>query len=553
MLSWFKKWWPELLVFGLIIGAYILDMSPNWTWINTNSDGVHLTYAAKYLYPAHKGSAPLYLLLGHFFQMIPIGTEFWRMALMSVIGSSGCAILVYLIIKKHLTANIRIDRYLALLGAIIFAGSALVFSQTEIVKYYTLTTMFGLLAYYMAQKGKWNWSMASLGAGFAIHPIIVFMAVPIVLFNKEMRNIKRLLILAPFALFYLYVPIVTKLNPSPNMWNNLTPGSQISDFVSTLFMLTGGLAIWDFPKRVLDTVGIMGLCLGLATIPAIVYFVKTKNWYKTQLFWLFFLPIGYFASDMSPQTYVYLYPAIAFGAIVAVIALTKMNIKWLYAVAVVAIALWAYNANYFDIGRTLDPNLTATQYMQELKSVPDNNILIAEQGWEWTAIYVFNKENNRQIIPVYAGTLQSTNYQRELEDNWGIKLTAYDIPGNLIHSQQLIVNSIIAQNKNVWMTQPTSDYKNYGVEIVTAAPVDYGSGVIIPTWQVKPNNPYDYITGALEVKDWVYLNYSNYTVALFFLLGVIGATIVMIPTRLFRRKKDEPSKVQDIHAQKSPR
>ena len=897
MLAWCKKHWPELLAFGTILGVYLMDCAPSWTWINTNSDGVHLTYAAKYLYPAHKGSAPLYLLLGHLFVQIPLGTEFWRMALISVIGSFVGAIFVYLIIKEHLKWNDK-ARWFALVGTLVFAGSALVLSQTIIVKYYTLCTAFGLLAYYLALKKHYNWSMVALGAGFATHPIIVLMAVPIVLFNKEMRNWKRLLLLAPFTLFYLYVPLVTKFNPSPNMWNNLTPGSQITDFTSTLFMLTGGLAIWDFPKRIFDTIGILGVSLGLALIPIVVYFARNKKWLKSQLFWLFILPIGYFATDLSPQCfpkgtlistkklirgknnshffapmqkpieaiqigdevlsfneqtgvkeykkvsqlftkltdktillklsngnelrctpnhpiavnwygkiiwteagnlavgdeliqykyrgigyriasimargktpeerygdgaksfrdkcrvnalrqwadplnginskehhrkvsdgnkrawlnplsghnsenrkrlrseymkrrwsdavtarrmmqnrhktpnkaelelqsiinsvspdfkyngnadsgvvigskipdfvnmngkkklielygtywhkdeqtqslinhyarygfgclviwehelndkekvkqkikdftfnpntavvtiasmrevykqepvynigvednnnyfafgilvhncYVYMYPAIAFGAIIAAIGLSKMDKRWLYAVGVVALLLMAYNANYFDIGRTLDPHLAATEYMQELNAIPNGNIVIATQGWEWTAIYVYNKENNRQIIPVYAGTLQSGDYQKQLFDNWGVVSTGYSVPGNLIHSQQLIVNSIIAQNKNVWITNPTSDYKNYGTEIIPATPVDYGSGIIIPTWQFKPNNPYDFITGAIEVKQWVYIDYSNYTIALFFLLGASGYLVVMVVSKSFKRRpKDVARKI----------
>ena len=64
MVSWLKNYWPEVIIFGIIFGLFLNNLAPDMTWINTNSDGVHLTYAAKYLYPAHKGSAPIYLLLG---------------------------------------------------------------------------------------------------------------------------------------------------------------------------------------------------------------------------------------------------------------------------------------------------------------------------------------------------------------------------------------------------------------------------------------------------------------------------------------------------------
>jgi hypothetical protein len=171
MINFIKKYWVEIIFFGIILAVLTLDMSPAATWINTNSDGVHLTYAAKYLYPAHKGSAPLYLLLGNLVQRIPIGTDFWKMVIISVIGTMGCCLLIYAIVKELMKDNGK-KRFFAMLGVLIFVSSALVFSQSIIAKYYSLTAMFGLLGYYFVIKKKWLLATAALGAGFATHPIL---------------------------------------------------------------------------------------------------------------------------------------------------------------------------------------------------------------------------------------------------------------------------------------------------------------------------------------------------------------------------------------------
>jgi len=536
MMRFIKKHWPELVVFGVILAIFLICQSPNMTWVDTNSDGVHLTFAARYLYPAHKGSAPLYLLLGHLFLYLPFGSEFWRMGLISVFASFADAVLVYIIIRK------QTNRWYALLGTVIFAGSALVLSQTVIVKYYSLVTMFGLLGYYFVLKSKWKSSIAALGAGAAVHPIIIFAALPIFIFNKGIRNLKRLLLLIPFAMFYLYVPIVARLNNPPNMWGNLTPKSQITDFISTASMLSGTLAIYDFPKRLFDTIGLLGVSLGVAFLVIIIYVVKTKGWWKNQLFWLFAVPVGYFLTDLSPQTYVYVFPAIAFGSILAATYLPKLKIQWAIATAVVAIGLLGYNANYFDIGRTLDKNLSATEfYTQELPKIPDGQMLMPRFGWEWAMIYVYDKNEHRNIIPVSVDTVVSPMYRQTLTQE-GVKYADVGVAAQneILQKQNALAASIVQLNDNVWTTVPTTP-ETYGAKVVPTNG-DTSLVVKVPTnppgeWHWKLSNPYDMITGAIEVKEWNFITMSNQNMFNVLLIGSGGLLLILWIASSVRKKK----------------
>jgi hypothetical protein len=43
-----------------------------------------------------------------------------------------------------------------------------------------------------------------------------------------------------------------------------------------------------------------------------------------------------------------------------------------------------------------------------------------------------------------------------------------------------------------------------------------------PAWQWKPDNPYDIITGAIEVEGWGNVLMSSYSVLTFIMLGFIG-------------------------------
>jgi len=269
MNSLLRKYWAELLVFGSIAGVLLICMIPNISWINTDCDGPHYIYAAKYLYPAHKTSAPLFLLLGHAFLWLPLGTEAWRFALLSGIATVVTAVFIYLIVRNR-TGN----KWHGLAGAVIYGSSALVISQSIIIETYALVTMFAVLAFYFAEKKKWLWCAVMLGAGGAVHHLIGIPLLALLVFNKELRSWKYVGTMASFLLIYLYIPITKAVNSPPDMWGNVTPKEFIADNLSTMLMLWGGLSIWDLPKRMLDTVGLLGVSLGLALVP-IVWFIKT--------------------------------------------------------------------------------------------------------------------------------------------------------------------------------------------------------------------------------------------------------------------------------------
>lgn len=535
-----NKYWAEILVIGLISIVLLIDLIPDITWINTDCDGPHYIYSAKYLYPAHKTSAPLFLLLGHLFVKIPIGTEAWRFALLSGISTIIACIFIYLIIKNR-THN----KWIGLVGSLIYGGSALVISQSIIIETYALVTMFGILAFYFAEKKRWICCAIMLGAGGAVHHLIGIPILILLIFNRDLRRWKPLLIMGSFLLFYLYIPIT---NRPPYMWQSETSKLGISFFVdnlSTMLMLWGGISIWDFPKRAIDTIGLVGLSLGLAVVPIVV---MLKKW-KDPLFWMFILPIIYYMTNLAPQTYVYVMPSIAFGAIIAGDGLTKMKWQWTLAVGIIAVTLLTLNNSYFDVGRTLDKNLSARQFYNELDNIPDNTIFLPKQGWEWAIVYLYNREEGRNIIPVCVGTLASVQYQDTLH-NMGIKFDgindteAKEMGITLLERQNLITESIIANNPNTW-TSVITEPETYGAKVIKTDPNNiehllndnYNVDTKNIDWKWKPSNPYNIITGAIEVNEWVYIVLSNFSLLTFGMLGVIGVVPAWFLWSIVVRKK----------------
>jgi hypothetical protein len=552
MTAWIKRYWPELLVFGTIFGILLADCMPAYTWINTDCDGIHYTFAAKYLMPAHKTSAPLFLLLGHLFVQLPFGSEGWRIALISVLCSTASAVFIYLIVRAKVQEH---GRLYGIIGALIFGGSAIVISQSTIVESYALVTMFGIGAYYFAEKENWLACALMLGAGAATHHLIGITALVLIIAFKGIRKWKYIGIIAAFLLVYLYIPIT---NRAPYMWfpEPTTSGflgncvaciqSFASDNSNTLAMLGGGLAIWDLPKRILDTIGVVGVSLGLGSIPVIWAFIRKngKKWYKQPLLWLFILPVVYYCTDLAPQTYVYVMPGIAFGAVIAGITLPRMKRYWKYIVLGGAVGIMIFNGYYFDIGRNLDPRMSAMEYYtEELPKVPQDGILLCQQGWEWTAVFMYNKEYGTSIFPIYTGSLTSPSYREELDEH-GVKYIFREDVDTTAEKILGATTSILKMNEGIWVTNP-ADPRTYGSEVVPAKgnmeKLEWVNAPLVSPNEVnvqwKPSNPYDIITGAIEVEEWVNVSWTNYSVMLFLMMALIGAIPCWILWMIIVKKK----------------
>jgi len=325
-LNLIKKYWLELVVFGIVFGVLIVDLNPDFTFINKAADSIGYIYSAEYLYPSYHTSPPLYLLVSHFFLMIPYGTEAWRMGLLSVLSTMGACVFIYLTILNLLRQKPN-AKYYALFGVLVYGLSALVISQSIIVNTYATTTMLAVGAYYFAVTKHWKLMGLMIGIGLAVHLLMVFVLAVLFLGYREYRkNWKALAITFAFGIFYIYLPIT---NRPPYMWlpdpqTVNTVQATITDVISTINMLIGSLAIWDLPKRILDVIGVMGVSIGVITIiPLIVYF-RVKFW-KKQLFWLLAVPILLFMGELDTNTYDYMMLSMPFLAIAGALGLADMN------------------------------------------------------------------------------------------------------------------------------------------------------------------------------------------------------------------------------------
>jgi len=343
--------------------------------------------------------------------------------------------------------------------------------------------------------------------------------------------------------------------PDPQTTNYLEAlGKNILAFIQDNFdtgsMLVGGIAIWDLPKRLIDTSLIYLVSLGLMIVPVFLYaWDRRKTWYKSPFIWIFILYSFLFIGNLAPQTYVYLIPAIAFSAIMGCIWLKEhlTNKYWkTYAlISIVGVSgMIGFNFAYFDIGNTLDPNLQARRYYDvELAKVPEGSILLCQWGWDWAACYPYMQENNKSFVPVCIGTLPSPIYQADLKRQ---NVNYWQPPEVKYSYADEIAESIIDLNDNVYMTVPMGE--DYGCEIIKA---DKTHLIVTNTVNdIKVNyqfsNPYEFITGAIEVREWQNISYTNYSLGFFVMIGGIGGGVTYLVNILVNKPEVIRRKIKSL-------
>jgi hypothetical protein len=308
----------------------------------------------------------------------------------------------------------------------------------------------------------------------------------------------------------------------------------------------------------MDTVGILGVSVGGVLVIPIVYYLRRNKAWKTVIFWLIVCPIALFISELDMNTFDYTMLSIPFLIIIGILGLQILASKrsweryygWgrvLVVLTIVStIGFAAYNTNYFDIGRTLDPHMSAAELMEvEYPKLPNNAIFMPTWGWEWEGIYLYNKEYNKNIIPVSEDMLNSAPYRDSLEAE-GINIQVSN-NSNLSVAAKEMAQSIITLNDNVWTTV-TTDPSTFGAKVVEAnhdiSLVPMPDEKLIqrnatnPQWKIIPYNPYDVMSTSIFETQWGYVILSNKNLLLLVEVGVGGWMLYWIPYRLNERRKN---------------
>lgn len=423
-----KEGWPRVatyVVTGLALAFFISITAPNITWINTDADGTIYQAAAKYLIPSHPTGAPLFNLFNAFWiRAFPFGSEAWRLALVSAVTAGITAGVLY-----HYTRS--------LIAPLVFVASGVVASQASIIETYAPVTLCMVIMYVYRDRPRIVVAAAFVGLG--VHHLIGLTLIPIVIWYwRSHRPLKPFVVLALAPLMYAYIPLT--YFPG-SVWMRGNGVKDIIDYFGGQSGLILGLGVLsrDALIRASDATFILGAGFAAATIPIILRFRNDL------LTWLFILPILHYLLGLPHVTYIYTFPAFAFGGIMAAQWLRERPKQFAVVVAAFAVVMVGINSQVFDIGEGLDPGLSGTAFYIDLNGLPTQSVVYTyNRGWELTTVLLFNldKETDIGIIPVRRDELETIRKQI---------LQAYS-GGKLYHTQ--VINS-----------------QDYSVEIVAVSPV----------------------------------------------------------------------------------
>lgn len=317
---------PPLLLALFLCALYFRTLAPGLTWANDGADGGDLATAAITGGIPHPGGYPTYLVLASAFSKLPLGTPAFRTNLLSLVCMVLAACLVYAIQRK---AGGGVTS--ASLAALAFGTFPLVWSQAIITEVNAAAVLFAaLILYWLAFRPPSAFSHLAgglaAGLGLGIHLTNAFL-LPI-LFVETWRNGLRAyakslaMRLAGLSLglgIYGVIPLRARAQ-APVNWGNavdlpgflwLVSGQMYHDRLEhfSWAYLESGFRAWS---RVLtEQLGTVGLALVFVTL---AFCFRPTRLYLVTL-WVFFSYSFFAIFYYSPDSYVYLLPALMSVAI----------------------------------------------------------------------------------------------------------------------------------------------------------------------------------------------------------------------------------------------
>ncbi|MCL4265639.1 MAG: DUF2723 domain-containing protein [Anaerolineae bacterium] len=220
----------SLLTAMVALAVYLRTLAPDLTWANFSSDGGELITAAVTWGVPHPPGYPTYVLLGHLWSWLPLGTAVYRFNLFSAVCVAGAvglitAVNVFVVGNslpsdgdKSPTTNANIVNIAAVTAGLTFAFAPLVWGQALVSEVYALNLLCLALFLWALLTARPCWLVGLfLGLSITTHLTSLLM-LPLALVGCGWRQWRPLIIgllvgLLPFLLLPLFAQ-----NTSPVRW-----------------------------------------------------------------------------------------------------------------------------------------------------------------------------------------------------------------------------------------------------------------------------------------------------------------------------------------------
>ena len=414
-----KKYLPWLILLASFTFFAILA-TKTFSWWFLPDSGDWLTAAHQWLVPQPVGY-PLYILLGHFLNVLPGDLVLKLVLVLSCLASSVTVALTYLISLK-LTKSVLIS----VAAAILLTGSAVFLTQSTIVEQYALLTALLTCALYFFICDRKMLTGLFLGLAISVH--IFALIIALLWFVSLIREWKAwwkpaLLTCAIAAVFYSFILLLMYL-PTPRL---LAGGLNLASIKMYLFGISGGIvgtmSIFEAPHRFLEIGAVLLTSFSVALIPAIMT-VRRLDRVKILLLCNILYILWYVLTCIDPITWHYLIILSPSVVVLAALGLAGMQKRYVYVVIGVAIILLSLNSYFLNANRLTNSDPMASTYYNELMALPNNSLVVTEPG-QYSLGLFYAMSNGKQLIPLiypYIDTWGFKDYASWLEKTYNIEV-----------------------------------------------------------------------------------------------------------------------------------
>jgi tetratricopeptide (TPR) repeat protein len=321
-----KRLMIGLILFVVALAMYMVTLAPTILW----NDSGELISAAATLGIAHPTGYPLFVLVGKFFSLLPIGTVAYRLNIMSAFFSALSVLMVFFIVSR-LTRKI----FVAVVSSLALAFSYTFWDQATFAEVYPLhvflfsAIILLLLEWDEKQKNTQIYSVAFLsGLSLCNHLLSLLLLPPIIYFvlikehqkwldiklRKSIINFKVVLILALLFLLglslYVYLPLRSLQHP-PVDWGK---PDNLVNFVRHITGREFGYKMLDFsliPNQVAvqaENLFIKQFQIVLGLVGLFGFIVLLKKNFRIGVFFIIFMCFHlFFALSYKIEDILYYY------------------------------------------------------------------------------------------------------------------------------------------------------------------------------------------------------------------------------------------------------
>lgn len=414
---WTRKHWKELLLFGTIATVYGICTAPGFSWVGMDNDCFNFAFAAMFQKTPHIPGYPVHTFITTATMLLPFGNEGWKIAFFgSAIPSIITCILVFIVVRKQ-TTN-KWAPYIATVG---LAGCNAFLMQSIIAEVYATASLFLVATYTAFVFDKEKTTAVLAGLTFGTHWLIAPGAAMLVFLSVRKR--------------YWAIPVAIAVGLYSYCFavNSLFLANYIP--ISTgLWGLFGSAPLSYLPTKLGHTAVLLTCGFALTLIPAIWHLKSFRN---AWILWgMMITPFMFWLTSSTPVSYVFFQMVFPIIAIAAGLGIAKIKLRPEPILAVSALLLLIMPA-FFDIGRTLDGDLSAQKAFDDLANIPEGsvvlNLIIVEGNINCgidervsVATLVYSLHTGRKLIPIDLGKYVRLDdfgeaYRAQLRNQTGLK------------------------------------------------------------------------------------------------------------------------------------